>query len=315
MTNEPNRPHSFHYLGLFLGILFVSTAAIFIRFAQKEASSLIISAYRMTLSSLTLGIFVLIKGPGVLKKYTRKYLLLAFIAGILLAIHFASWITSLEYTSVASSVVLVTTTPLWVTIIAHFVLKEEIHKNVIIGLIIAMAGGIVVALNEICVIGNGSLTCSAISAMFSGQALLGNGLALLGAFTAAGYMLIGRKLRSEIDTLPYTFVVYGISALILDLVVILKGENLFNYSSNTLVWLFLLAVIPQLLGHSTFNWALRFLPASIVSIALLGEPIGSTILAFFFLKELPTVIELVGSCLILLGIVLASLWKKTPNGV
>lgn len=315
MMDEPNNNRVKHYFALFSGIIFVSTAALLIRFAQSEVSSLVISAYRLTISSLILGIIVFLKRVQILEAIKGRKLLLAFLAGFLLAVHFASWVTSLEYTSIASSVVLVTTTPLWVTIIAHFVLKEKISKNVFWGLVIAMLGGIIVALNEICVIEEGDLYCSGIRNMFSGNALLGNGLALLGAFAAAGYMLIGRQLRKTIDTLPYTFVVYGISALILDLVVIVRGENLFSYSSKTFLWLFLLAFIPQLLGHSVFNWALRFFPASIVSIALLGEPVGSTILAMLFLKELPTIIEVVGGSFILIGIALASLIRKTVNEV
>lgn len=315
MIGQSKRIHFLHYFGLYSGIIFVSTAAILIRFAQNDVSSLVISAYRLTISSLILGVFVFFKGTHILKKIQGKNLILAIAAGCFLAVHFSSWVTSLEYTSIASSVVLVTTTPLWVTIFAHFIYKEKITKNIFIGLIIALMGGIIVAFNEICVYEQGQLHCSGISNMISGQAILGNGLALLGAFAAAGYMLIGRKLRKDIDTLPYTFVVYGFSAIILDFVVIIKSENLFKFSTQSFVWLFLLAIIPQLFGHSIFNWALRFFPASIVSIALLGEPVGSTILAMIILKESPTIIEVVGGVLILMGITFASINRKTINEV
>lgn len=313
MTEKSNAVLWRYLIGLFFGILFVSTAAIFIRFAQAEASSLIIAAYRLTISSFILGIIVIVSGTDVFKVFTRKQLWLALLAGIFLAVHFASWITSLAYTSVASSVVLVTTTPLWVAMLSPLVLKEPIRKNVIAGLIVAMLGGAIVGLSNMCVFQQGSLTCTPISYLFSGRALLGNGLALFGAFMAAGYMLVGRRLRSTVDTLPYAFVVYGISAILIDIVVVINGENLFNYASATWMWFIGLAVFPQLLGHSIFNWALRYLPASVVSIALLGEPIGSTLLAYIFLKEQPTIIEMVGGILILIGITVASLQKQRVN--
>jgi len=304
-----------HYSGLVFGILCVSTASIIIRFSQEEASSLIIAAYRLTISSLILGVIILIKGPGLLKTFDRRKIWLSFLSGLFLALHFASWITSLEYTTVASSVVLVTTTPLWVAIMSPFILKEPLRKNIMVGLALAMMGGGVVGLSDICQFQNSAIECLSISSIFTGRALLGDGLALFGAFMAAGYMIIGRKLRSTTDTLPYTFIVYGIAAVIIDVVVIIKGENLFGYSNITFAWFIVLALIPQLMGHSVFNWALRFLPASIVSIALLGEPIGSILLAYIVLDETPMNIELGGAILILLGIVIASLKKRQPNVV
>ncbi|MFH1445884.1 MAG: DMT family transporter, partial [Chloroflexota bacterium] len=285
------------------------------RLAQGEASSLIIAAYRLTISSIILGVIILIKGPRLLKTFDRKKILLSFLSGLFLALHFASWITSLEYTTVASSVVLVTTTPLWVALLSPFILKEPIRKNIKVGLAISMMGGVLVGLSDICQFQNNTFECISISSIFSGRALLGDGLALFGAFMAAGYMIIGRKLRSTTDTLPYTFIVYGIAAVIIDVVVIIKGENLFDYSSITFAWFIVLAIVPQLLGHSVFNWALRFLPASVVSIALLGEPIGSTLLAYIVLNEIPMNIELGGAILILLGIVIASLKKCQPNAI
>lgn len=304
-----------HYLGLMSGILFVSTASIITRFAQEEASSLIIAAYRLTISSLILGVIILFKGPRLLKTFDRKKILLSFLSGLFLALHFASWITSLEYTTVASSVVLVTTTPLWVAIMSPFILKEPLRRNIMLGLALSMMGGILVGLSDVCQFQNSALECLSISSIFSSRALLGDGLALFGAFMAAGYMIIGRKLRSTTDTLPYTFIVYGIAAVIIDIVVVIKCENLFDYSNITFAWFIVLALVPQLLGHSVFNWALRFLPASIVSIALLGEPIGSILLAYIVLSEIPMNIELGGAILILLGIVIAALKKCQPNAI
>ncbi len=134
----------------------------------------------------------------------------------------------------------------------------------------------------------------------------GNFLALIGAWAASGYILAGRKVRPHISLPVYTFLVYGISAIFLIAAVFVTGTKMTGFSNLTYVWLLLLAVIPQLIGHSTFNWALRYIPASVVSIALLGEPVGSTVLAIFFLKENPTLIEIGGGVLILAGIYLSS---------
>lgn len=300
-----------YQLGLLFGILFVSTASILIRYAQAEVSSLVIAAYRMAVSAIILGLILVLAEPGFYKVYTPNHIRQAFLAGSFLAVHFASWITSLEYTSVASSVVLVTTTPLWVSILSPIVLKEKVGVNVIFGLVLAMVGGVVVGLSNVCSFTDGKILCDSFSLILSGKELLGNLLALLGAFMAAGYILVGRRLRQNLSTLSYTFVVYGFSAIWLVLVVILRGENLFSYSSNTFLILFLLALIPQVLGHSLFNWALRFLPASAVSVALLGEPIGSSLLAFVILNEPPTLLEIAGGSLILLGIVLTLFRKQS----
>lgn len=304
--------NSKYQLGLFFGILFVSTASILIRYAQTEASSLVVAAYRLGISAIILGVVIFIKEPGFYKVYTPNHIRQAFLAGSFLAVHFASWITSLEYTSVASSVVLVTTTPLWVSILSPIVLKEKVGVNVIFGLVLAMVGGVVVGLSNVCSFTDGKIICDSFSLILNGKELLGNFLALLGAFMAAGYILVGRRLRQNLSTLSYTFVVYGFSAIWLVLVVILRGENLFSYSSSTFLLLFLLALVPQVFGHSLFNWALRFLPASAVSVALLGEPIGSSLLAFVILNEPPTLLEIVGGSLILFGISL-TLFRKTRN--
>ncbi len=291
---------------LLIGILAVSTASIFIRFAQKEASSLVIAAYRMTLAVLILAPVAL---PGAVRSMRalrpgQRWLIL--LSGLFLAFHFGAWITSLEYTSVASSVVLVTTTPLWVAILSPLVLKERIRRETWLGLLIAMAGGVLVGFQESCTLEAGKLACLSLQNFLSGQAIIGNALALFGAFMAAGYMVVGRQVRPVLSLFSYTFWVYSISAVFLLLFVALSGEKLTGFSGMTYLWFTLLAVIPQVIGHSSFNWALKYLPAAFVSLALLGEPVGTTILAVIFLKETPGTGELVGGALILAGIFLAS---------
>ena len=124
---------------------------------------------------------------------------------------------------------------------------------------------------------------------------------------AAGYIMIGRRLRAKMSLIPYIFVVYGMAAVVLLAIMGISGERAIGYPPITYLWLLLLALVPQLLGHSTFNWALRYLPASLVSITLLGEPIGSTILAYLILHESPTFFKIAGALLILAGIYIASI--------
>ncbi len=287
------------------GILAVSTASIFIRYAQQGAPSLVIAAYRLTFASLVLAPLAIWRHRPELQSLTRRELLLGALSGFFLALHFATWISSLEYTTVASSVVLVTTTPLWVALLSPLVLKEPITRPVVIGMLLALVGGSIVGISDTCTIQNG-LTCPPLIKFLQGKAMWGNFLALAGAWMAAGYLLIGRRLRAKMSLIPYIFVVYGMAALVLIGIMFLSGNSPIGYTPQTFIFMLLLALVPQLLGHSTFNWALRYLPASFVSVTLLGEPIGSTILAFFLLKESPTPLNIIGGTLILAGIYAAS---------
>ena len=139
--------------------------------------------------------------------------------------------------------------------------------------------------------------------------MLGNFLALFGAWMAAGYMLMGRQLRKKLNTVSYTAVVYGIAAVLLLIVVLIQAEPVFSYSGETYLWLLALGIFPQLLGHSLFNWSLKYISAAYVSLTLLGEPIGTILLALMFLQESPTLLEGVGAGLILVGIVIGSLGR------
>ena len=206
----------------------------------------------------------------------------------------------------ASSVVLVTTTPLWVALLSPLILREPSGKPVIIGMLLSLLGGIIVGLSDSCAWQNG-LICPPLATFIHGTAFLGDFLALCGACMAAGYIMIGRSLRAKMSLIPYIFVVYGMAALVLLVILFFSGERSFGFQPGTYLWLLLLALIPQLLGHSTFNWALRFLPASLVSVTLLGEPIGSTFLAYLILKESPTLLKIAGAILILSGIYIASI--------
>ena len=294
--------------GLLIAILAVSTASIFIRFAQREAPSLVIAALRLTFASLALAPVALSRHREELRKLTRGELALGLLSGIFLAVHFATWISSLEYTSVASSVVLVSTGPLWVALLAPIFLKEPLTRPVLIGMFLALAGGVIIGLSDSCVIslqGNG-LACPPFSEFVQGKAFLGNFLALAGAWAVAGYLMIGRRLRGGMNLVPYIFIVYGIAAVVLLGIMAVADQSPIGFPPITYIWILLLALVPQLIGHSTYNWALRYLPAALVSITTLGEPIGSAILAYFILREIPTPLTIFGGVLILGGIYISS---------
>jgi len=290
---------------LFTAIVAVSTASIFIRFAQADAPSLVIAALRLTFATFLLAPLALTRHRDELRSLTRKEILLGIVAGLFLAAHFATWISSLEYTTVASSVVFVATGPLWVALLSPLLLNERLTRAAIGGLLIAIIGGIMIGITDACS-WDGGLRCPALSQLLQGRAVWGNFLALIGAWTVSGYLIIGRKLRTRMSLIPYIFLVYGISAIALIITMFAAGQSPFGYPAQTYGWIFLLAAFPQLIGHSTYNWALRYLPAAFVAVTTLGEPIGSAILAFFLLQETPTLIVITGGVLILIGIYLAS---------
>jgi drug/metabolite transporter (DMT)-like permease len=184
--------------------------------------------------------------------------------------------------------------------------KEPLTKVILIGMSLALVGVFFVGLSDICSIESGKLVCPSIGDFIRGSAFLGDLLALAGAWMAAGYLLIGRRLRGGIALIPYIFVVYGVAAAVLIILMIVSGQSPVGYPIQTYVWLILLALVPQLMGHSSFNWALGFLSAAFVSITLLGEPIGSAVLAYILLDETPTFLKIIGAILILAGIYIAS---------
>jgi len=273
-----------------IGILAISTASIFIKLC--EAPALIIATYRMMLASLMLMPFACYKKPW--RGWERNEIGWFLLSGLFLSLHFALWIASLKYTSVASSVVLVTTHPIFVGIGSWLFLKERIRMNLVLGIALS-------------VLGSGWISYGDMT--LSKEALMGDGFALLGAIAASGYLLVGRKMRKDRDLFSYIFPVYSTAGLILILLSLIFQKSFWGYSPSNYLFLFLLALIPQLIGHTTFNWALKYLPASMVAVAILGEPLGSTILAYFILGEGLTTWKVLGGISIFAGILIAL--KKT----
>jgi drug/metabolite transporter (DMT)-like permease len=293
-------------VNLLVATIAVSTASTFIRFAQAEgAPSLVIAAVRLTMATLILAPLAWMHYRAELCRLTRRDVVLAIFGGLFLAIHFATWISSLEYTSVASSVVLVSTGPLWVAILSPVFLNERVRGRTVFGLMLALAGGTIIGLSDACTFQNG-LQCPQLNQALEGRAMWGNFLALCGALAVSVYLLIGRKVRTKISLIPYIFLVYGICAVVLNIFMFAAGTHPFGYPAKAYLWIFLLAVIPQLIGHSTFNWLLKYLSATLVAVTTLVEPIGSALLAYLFLKEAPSRTAFLGGTLILAGIFLTS---------
>jgi drug/metabolite transporter (DMT)-like permease len=291
------------YLGIGLGLLAVSTASLLIRYAQAEGvPSLVIAAYRLALASLVLAPYALTRYGSELRGLQRRQWALVLTSGIFLGAHFAAWITSLAYTSVASSVVLVSASPLFVALMATVLLHEKLSRWVLAGLLLTLAGAVAVGVADACA----PPGCPSWQTLLQGSAFGGDLLAVLGALAFAVYLIAGRALRASVSLTTYIFATYATAAVVLGVVVGLARLPVAGYPGPAYLWLTLLGLVPQLVGHSSFNWALKYLPATFVSIAALGEPAGSIVLAALLLHEVPGVVELGGSLLILAGILLAS---------
>ncbi|HYF63597.1 MAG TPA: DMT family transporter [Herpetosiphonaceae bacterium] len=285
---------------LTVGILIASTSAILFKLAERSgAPALVIAAGRLTLASLILTPVAWGRAGTQIRRIGRRDAALTVAAGVLLAIHFASWFASLVYTSVASSSALVATIPIWVAAASVFLFGERLPRQVVLGILIAFAGSVVIGFSD----SGGAATGS--------NPLLGDALALVGAVGAASYYLVGRSVQRRVSLLPYIWLCYGTAALVLLGWALLSGASFAGYGQGFWLAVLGLAVGPQLLGHTAFNWSLRHLSATFVSVAALGEPIGSTLLAWLILDQTPRPLQLVGGAVLLAGIFVATSGEKS----
>ena len=284
------------YLILGMAVLMVSSAAIAIRIAQAEGvTSLAIAAWRLSLAAAILWPVVLTRSRVQVRALTRAEWLLGGLSGIFLALHFASWISSLAYTSVASSLALVSTNPVWIALVSWLIFREKPGGWLAFGIAAAIGGSALIFLSD-----------SQIASTTGSDSLLGNVLAVIGSVTVCGYLLVGRKLRKTVPLLPYIWLVYTSAAVVLMIAALAAGSPLTGFSTVAWLCLIALALGPQLLGHSAFNWALEHVSATFIAIAILGEPIGSALLAWLIFGETFAPLQLGGFCLLLTGIYLAS---------
>lgn len=277
------------------GILSISFAAIFVRFCD-DTPPLIIAVYRLTIASVIINLFFKYKGHK-LRDISRRNIILSIISGGVLALHFVSWFTSIKLTSVASSVVLVTTSPIFVGVFSYFFMKEKQNASIIAGIIMSFIGSIILTFGD----GGGFGQLD-----FGGKAILGDIFAIVGAVAAAVYFMIGSKVRNSLDIVPYITITYTASAVFLIIASFFSPYSFFGYKASSYVSMFMLAVVPQLIGHTSLNWALKHLKSSMVAISTLGEPIGSAILAFIFFGETIDKFQFVGIIFIFGAIIIAS---------
>jgi len=266
-----------------------STASILTRLAA--APPLVIGAWRMILATALLTPFAWPRLRREWQALEGREIVYLLLSGAALAVHFATWISSLALTTVSSSVILVTTNPIFVGLATRYLLGEQVSRFQTLGIVAAMAGSIIVSYGDL---------------QISGRALLGDALALVGALAASTYILLGRALRRKLSTLAYVWPCYGLAAMLLLALCLATGQPLGGYSAKSYLFFALLAIGPQILGHSSFNWALAHFSPIFITLAILGEPVGASILAWIVLGEVPPLTAPIGGLLILAGIYLAS---------
>jgi drug/metabolite transporter (DMT)-like permease len=276
------------YAWLAVGVASVGAAAIFIRLADTEP--LTVASYRLVLGALFVAIPTLLRARDGLRGIQRSDMALLGLSGLFLAGHIAAWIASLSFTTVASSVLLVTTAPVFVALASRFVLRERVGRITVLAVALSLAGGVVLA--------GGDWDNS-------GRHLLGDGLAVVGAVTVAGYMLAGRSARGHVNNLPYVTVVYTVAGVALLVAALSSGAPMLGLPMESYFWIFMAALLPQAIGHTLLNWSLAHVSATNVSLAVRGEPIIATLLAIVVLGEVPAWTVLPGGALIMAGVYVA----------
>jgi drug/metabolite transporter (DMT)-like permease len=274
---------------LSVGVVAMSTGAIFARLA--EADPLAVSFWRCAVAAAALAPLGARRAPAELARLGRGDLCVLGLSGLFLALHFATWIRSLELTTVASSVLLVNTGPLWTLLLAPLLTRDRPGRGARLGALLGVAGGAVVAGGDLAL---------------SGDALVGDGLALAGGLFASLYLVAGRRLRGELSFGAYAALCYGLAALALLLLALALGVPLLGFEGETWLWLLLCGLVPQLVGHSCANWSLRWATSTLVAVSLLGEPVASTLLALAVLGEPPATGFLLGAPVLLAGILLTA---------
>ncbi|WP_249872714.1 DMT family transporter [Oceanobacillus saliphilus] len=276
------------YAAVVVGVIAVSTSAILVKLAAGTPSA-IIANYRLLFAVLLMLPIVLLKYRHEFRLITKKNWILSILAGVFLALHFILWFESLNYTSVASSVVLVTMQPIFAFIGTYLLFQEKFSYGTIISMVIALFGSIIIGIGDF---------------QIGGMALFGDILALLGAVAVTFYFLSGQSVRKHLSLMTYTFIVYAVSSVTLILYNLVLQNPFFGYPADHW-WIFLaLAIFPTFLGHTLFNWALKWLSTSTISMGIVFEPIGASILAYFILGEVLTWSQFLGGTIVIFGLFL-----------
>ncbi|MGI5879119.1 MAG: DMT family transporter [Syntrophomonadaceae bacterium] len=279
------------YLAIFLAIVCMSTSSILIRFCTAPA--IVMAFYRLVFTS-GLGMFwskeILTGNIPFLSRRDKGFII---IAGIFLALHLGFWITSLSYTSISSSVLFTNQQVIFVLIFSIIFLKEKVT--------LPISGGIIIALGGCFLIASGDLQ--------QGK-LFGDMLALTSGLFVAIYYIIGRNIRPRIEAMPYTVLVSAVAALVLLPFIIFSGINLTGYTRLDWLLFVLMALLPGLGGHGVLNWALKYVKAPIVSVSILGESVGASILGLIIFQEILLPYQIIGGILILAGIYTATVSEQ-----
>lgn len=276
------------YIAVAIGVISVSTSAIFVKLAD-QAPAAIIANYRLLFAVILMAPLVLVKYRHDFKHIQKKDWIYSTLAGIFLAFHFILWFESLNYTSVASSVVLVTLQPIFAFIGTYLFFKERFSPAAVISMFIALFGSFIISWGDF---------------QLGMEELFGDILALLGAVMITVYFLFGQDSRKRISLIPYTFIVYSASSITLIIYNVILQNSFTGYPADYW-WIFIaLAIVPTFFGHTLFNWALRWLSTATISMGIVFEPVGATLLAFLILGEKVTASQWVGGSIVLFGLFL-----------
>ena len=273
------------YLAVLAGVFAVSFSALFVRLSTAPA--LMIATYRLLFTFLFLAPYALLRYRTDLATITWRQRGLAAGSGLCLALHLVAWFISLRYTSIASSVVLVTTQPVFVVIGSWIFFRERVSRLAMLGGVLAMVGSFIIGAADF---------------QIGKEAFWGDMLALAAAVFVSGYLLIGRRLRGTISLPVYTFYTYGSSAAALIIASVATGTPFGPYPARDWILFLALAIVCTVIGHTVFNWVLRYVQASVVSVSVLGEPLGAILWASLFLREYPTLRQTTGACFIFGGL-------------
>ncbi|WP_440765475.1 DMT family transporter [Natronorubrum sp. DTA7] len=281
---------------LAFAVFAASTSAILVRWSTAPSS--VAAFYRVLFTTVLIAPVALLRHREEFGRLSSRDLGFAILAGIALAIHFAAWFESLNHTSVAASVTIVQSQPIFVALGAALVLGERINRETVVGITVAIVGAAVLSFGD------------AGQAPVSEATLYGNSLALLGAITVAGYVLAGRSIRQRVSLFPYVTVVYTACALTLCLLVGAQGHDFLAYPTREWLLFLGMAVGPGVFGHTVINWVLKHLESVVVSVAWLGEPVGATLLALVLLAEVPDAVTVVGGLVVLAGIYVTTIERE-----
>jgi len=322
------------YVAIVIGLAAASFAAVLMRLSlDAGVPSVFVATARVALATILLTPFVLRFYGEELRRLTRRDVLLSALAGSLLGVHFMLIATAFDHTTILVGQIIINTGPLWVAMMEVVLLKTKLSRIVWLGIFLAMMGGLIIGVGSA---SNGAVTDETVDTAVTAEVttnsqeealttetpsendrrpLLGSVMALFGAIAGAAYLTTGRQARARISLLPYVWMAYGFGAITGGIVMVFMGVSPLGYSGEAYMWLILLTLGPQLIGHSSLNYAVGYLSATIVSVTTQSIAISAAIIAFFLFAEVPTLIEVFGSVVIAVGVLMSILDRSKKTTV